>query len=232
MKHIFIAIVLLLSIPTVLVSQTSATSNEEALTPGAFLDSMKVFWDEVKKDADAFAAAKGSKGEFETSAEFQTRLQKNRFDTQRTIENFLSAGHYADRTYSVLAKATLVHYNADAQLYTVTISTPIAIPPDQHNISTECAPNQYFAVTDSMKRGYKFSYLTFKNKDGFLWHIDESTARLVKSSEQNIYFRVSLRFDFSQVFANGKALITIIPTKFELVNKADNLILWSNITLR
>ncbi len=232
MKHILIAVVLLLCSPIFLFSQTSAPSNEEMLTPETFLDSMKVFWDEVKKDADSYAAIKQSKGEFETSAEFQTRLQKNRNDIQRKMESFLSAGHYADRTYSILAKAALLTYNADAQLYTLTVSTPIAIPPDQQNISTACAPNQYFAITDSTKRGYKFSYLAFKNKEGFLWHIDESTARTVKSNEKNIYFRVSLRFDFSQVFANDKAQITIIPTKFELVNKADNLILWSNIVFR
>lgn len=232
MKPILIAAAVCFCFPFALIAQSNTQPDGETLTPEAFSDSMKIFWEEIKKDADAYAAAKQSKSEFETTAEFQTRLQKNRYDTQRKIESFLFAGHYADRLYSVLAKAVLVRYNADAQTYTLAISDPISIPPDQKNISTRCAPNQYFIITDSTKRGYKFSYLTFKDKDGFQWHTDEATARTVKNSEQNIYFRVSLRFDFSQVFTNDEAQITIIPTKLELINKTDNIVLWSNISPR
>ncbi len=232
MKQVIIAAFILLCCPHFLFSQTTAQPSEKTIAPEVFSDSMKVFWDELKKDADSYAAIKQSKGEFETTAEFQARLEKDRSDTQKKMENFLAAGHYAERTYSVWMKAALLHYNADAQLYTLGITGAITIPPAQQNITTACPPNPYFTITDSTIRGYKFSYFALKDKQEFLWHVDETTARTAKSSEQNIYFRVWLHFDFSQVFTKDEAQIMIVPTKFELVNKADNLILWSDSALQ
>ncbi|MDE3057383.1 MAG: hypothetical protein KGJ59_05455 [Bacteroidota bacterium] len=232
MKHKAVAVLIFLMCPIFSFSQTASQSVEETLTPQSFSDSLKIVWGELKNDADSYAAVKQSKGEFETTAEFQTRLEKSRYDTEKKMEEFLAAGRYADRTYSIWVKASLLRYDADAQRYTLVIATPISLPPEQQHIVITCAPNQYFSVTDSIKQGYKFSYLAFKDKDGFSWNVNESAAREAKNNERDIYFRVWLRFDFSQVFTNNEAHIAIVPVKLELVNKANNVVLWNDLALR
>jgi hypothetical protein len=201
---------------------------EQSLTAEEFSDVVKSVWDVIKKGADDYQDVTMTRSEFETAAEFEARLQQRHNDIAATIQTFDDSKKLDQRLFAVWMQATLVKYNADAQIYTVTSPTKIIVPPSAQNITTACPQNPYIILSETNEKGYKFAHLLLKTKPEYSWHVDKETARKAKDNEGNILFKVWFRFDLSQAFTGSQGQITIIPMKIALMNKADSTTFWSD----
>ena len=205
-----------------------APEMEQTLAVEEFSDVVKSVWDVIKKGADDYHDETITRSEFETAAEFEARLQQRHNDIAATIRTFADSKKLGQRFFAVWMPATLVKYNADTQIYTVTSPTKIVVPPAAQNISTSCPQNPYIVLSETNEKGYKFAYLLLKTKPEYSWHVDKETARKAKNNEGNILFKVWFRFDLSQAFAGNQGQLTIIPVRIALMNKADNTTFWSD----
>ncbi len=205
-----------------------APEMEQTLTADEFSDVVKTVWDAIKKGADDYQDESMTRSEFETAAEFEARLQQRHNDIAATIQTFAESKKLGQRLFAVWMQATLVKYNADTQIYTITSPTKIVVPPSAQNITTACPPNPYIVLSETNERGYKFAYLLLKTKPEYSWHVEKETARKAKNGEANVFFKVWYRFDLSQALAGSQGLMTIVPVRITLMNKADNTTFWSD----
>jgi hypothetical protein len=205
-----------------------APAMEQILTVGEFSDVVKSVWDAVKKGADDYHDETLSRSEFETSAEFDARLQQRHNDIAANLQTFAESKKLDQRLFAVWMQATLVKYDADTQIYSVTSSTQIVVPPRAQNITTACPQNPYIVLSETNEKGYKFAHLLLKTKPEYSWHVDKETAKKAKNNEGNMFFKVWFRFDLSQAFAGNQGQVTIVPVKIALMNKSDNTTFWSD----
>jgi len=205
-----------------------APEMEQTLTADEYSDVVKSVWDVIKKGADDYQDETITRSEFETASEFEARLQKRHNDIAATIQTFAESKKIGQRLFGVWMQATLVKYNADTQIYTVTSPTKIIVPPSAQNITTACPQNPYIILSEKNEKGYKFAHLLLKTKPEYSWHVDKETARKAKNNEGNMFFKVWFRFDLSQAFTGTQGQITIIPVKISLMNKADSTTFWSD----
>jgi hypothetical protein len=205
-----------------------APEMEQSLTADEFSDVVKTVWDTIKKGADDYQDESMTRSEFETAAEFEARLQRGHNDIAAAIQTFAESKKLGQRLFAVWMQATLVKYNADAQIYTVTSPAKILVPPSAQNITTSCPQNPYIVLSETNVKGYKFAYLLLKTKPEYSWHVDKETAKKAKNSEANVFFKVWYRFELSQAFAGTQGQLTIVPVRITLMNKADNTTFWSD----
>jgi len=213
-------------------SPLDAPEMEQALSPEAFSDVVKSVWDVVKKGADDYQSETVSRNEFETTADFEARLQQRHNDIASTIQTFAESKKLGQRVFAVWMQASLLKYNADTQTYTITSSTKIDVPPTAENMTTSCPQNSYIVFSEKNERGYKFASLLLKAKPDYSWHVDKETARKAKDSEANVFFKVWFRFDMSQALSGSQGQLTIVPMKIALVNKSGNTTYWSDDILK
>ncbi len=205
-----------------------APAMEQTLTLDEFSDVVKSVWDVIKKGADDYEDVLGSRNEFETSADFDARVQQRHNDIAATIQTFAESKKLGQRLFAVWMQATLVKYNADTQTYSITSPTKIVVPPSALNINTACPQNPYILLSETNEKGYKFAYLLLKTKPEYSWHVDKETARKAKNNEGNMFFKVWFRFDLSQALAGNQGQVTIVPVRIALMNKSDNTTFWSD----
>ncbi len=205
-----------------------APEMEQTLAVEDFSDVVKSIWDVVKKGADDYQDEALSRSEFETAADFDARLQQRHNGIAASIQTFVESKKINQRVFAVWMQASLVKYNADAQIYNITSSTQIIVPPNAQNVTTTCPQNPYVLLSETNEKGYKFAYLLLKTKPEYSWHVDKETARKAKNDGQNIFFKVWFRLDLSQAFVGNQGQITIVPMKISLMNKSDNTIYWSD----
>jgi hypothetical protein len=201
---------------------------EQTLTVDDFSDVVKAVWDAVKKGADDYHDEAMSRNEFETSADFDARLQQRHNDITTSIQSFADSKKLGQRIFAVWMQATLVKYNADTQIYSITSPTQIVVPPTAENITTACPQNPYIVLSETSQKGYKFAYLLLKTKPEYSWHVDKETAKTAKYNEGNMFFKVWFRFDLSQAFAGNQGQLVIVPVRIALMNKASNTTFWSD----
>ena len=201
---------------------------EQVLSSEEFSDLVKSVWDVVKKGADDYQDNLISKNEFETATDFEARLHQRHIDITTTIQTFATSKKLSERFFAVLMPAKLNKYNADTQTYGVTTASKILVPPSTENISTVCPANQYVAVVETNRRGYKFAHLILNMKPEYTWHVDKETARKARYNEQNVFFKVWFKFDLNQAFVGTMGQLTVVPVKIALINKGDNLTYWSD----
>ncbi len=205
-----------------------APEMEQTLAAGDFSDVVKSVWDAIKKGADDYQDETVSRNEFETTADFEARLQQRHNDIAATIQTFAESKKISQRIFAVWMQATLVKYNADTQIYTITSPTQILVPPSAQSIITTCPQNPYIILSETNQKGYKFAYLLLKAKPEYSWHVDKETAKKAKFNEENVFFKVWFRFDLSKAFAGNQGELTIVPVKIALVNKSDKTTFWSD----
>ena len=205
-----------------------APAMEQTLSAEDFSDVVKSIWDVIKKGADDYQDAIGSRNEFETSAEFEARLDQRHKDIESTIQTFADSKKIGQRLFAVWMQATLVKYDADAQIYTVTSPTKLVVPPSAQNIVTACPQNPYIVLSETDEKGYKFAHLLLKTKPDYSWHVDKETARKAKNTEANMFFKVWFRFDLSHALAGNQGQLTIVPVRIALMNQSDNITYWSD----
>ncbi|MGA9408528.1 MAG: hypothetical protein WBW71_15440 [Bacteroidota bacterium] len=201
---------------------------EQTLSAEVFSNVVKSVWDVIKKGADDYQDALGSRNEFETSADFDARLEQRHQDIASTMQTFFESKKIGQRFFAVWMQANLVKYDADAQIYTVTSPTQIVVPPSAQNITTACPQNPYIVLSETDERGYKFAHLLLKTKPEYTWHVDKETARKAKNNEANMFFKVWFRFDVSQAFTGNEGQMIIVPVRIALMNRSDNITFWSD----
>lgn len=205
---------------------------EQVLSVQEFSDIVKSVWDTVKKSVDEYQDAKLTRSEFETAAEFETRLQRQHDELAAELQKFVESKKIPQRLFAVLLPVTFLKYNADAQTYGVTTSTRILIPPDAPGIAPSCPPNSYISLVETNKKGYKFAHLAMNTKPEYSWHVDKTRARAAKSNEHNIFFKIWFRLDLSQAFIADQAHFVIVPVRIALFNKGDSTTYWSDDIIR
>ncbi len=200
---------------------------EQTLTPEEFSDVIKVVWDEISGDLDTLNTEMHSKSEFETTAAFNARVDKQRSITNAKIRAFVASKGLAERRFAVLLKAAFGRYNADTRTYTLTSPSQVLVPTKREDLGLSVPQNSFVTLTERDKRGYKFAYVVLGAKPEYLWHIDPEAAQKAKVQEQQIFFKVWFRVDVGQTAERTPAQLSIIPTRIALVNQHDKTSYWS-----
>ena len=222
-----IAFFFVLIFPVSAAAQTrlDAPELEQTLSSDEFSDVVKLVWAEIKKGVETYSSDQKSKSEFETTSTFEARLRRRQEQILHDIQQFLTAKKISQRKFAVLMKADLVHYNADAQFYTVRSKVEILIPPKTEDLLTICPANPYISIRELTKNAYKFAYLTMNPKAAVQWQVNIQTAQNVKSNESDIFFKVWFRFDVSS--APGEHFtLKIVPQRIALVADRANTTYW------
>jgi hypothetical protein len=204
----------------------------EAVTSEQFADVVKSVWDELKKASDEYSLQLKSKNEFETTQEFQARIQRERDVFWGKIVKFNDDNKVGDHLYPVLMKVTLHTYNADKQAYSIGSSSTIIVPPSGEHVAVTCVANPYVLIRESKKRGYKFAHIVTNTEPEFIWHVNNELARTAKVNERAIFFKVWFKFDITQPMVSTTARLSIIPTKIALINTGDNTTYWTDTISR
>ena len=207
-------------------------ASAESLTTEQFADVVKSVWDELKKAADEYNGAMKSKNEFETTQEFQARIQHERDAYWGKIVKFNDENKIQEHSYPVLLKVELRTYDADKQAYAIGSSSAIIVPPSGERVAVACAPNPFVLIRESKKRGYKYAHIVANTEPSFIWHVNNELARTAKSSEHNIFLKVWFTVDITQRLVGTSARLSIIPTKISLINSGDNTTYWTEIISR
>ncbi len=196
------------------------------LSADQFGETMKIIWEEVKNNVDAFYAKFSTKREFESTAAFENRIQRERNQMAMQIQKIISDNMLDSRQFIVSMKARLIKYDADNQTYSITSPNKANLPPSKDHIRFTCSNNSYVTVQEKNEAGYRRSYLVLKTKPDFTWYVDPQMALKAKNSEGNLYFKMwfSLVIDISKPeYVN----IQLIPKKISLVDTAQNFTYWT-----
>lgn len=204
----------------------------ESLSGEQFADIVKSVWDALKKSSDGYANAMKSKNDFETTQEFQARMQREREIFREAIVKYSDANSIGTRTFPVLMNVELRTYDADKQTYGMRSSSSVIVPPSGERVEVTCAANPYVLIRSSNKRGYKFAHVVMNTNPEFIWHVNNDMARAAKDSERNIFFKVWFRFDIAQTSAGTSGRLLIVPEKIALINTANNTTYWTDTIAR
>ncbi|MCI0707977.1 MAG: hypothetical protein L0Y80_10900 [Ignavibacteriae bacterium] len=220
---------MLLVVPLLLTAQTMSEAErpEDNLAPQEFTDIIKEAWTFLKDETDAFLKATEAKTEFETTPEFQRRVEGLRREYLAKTAKFSEDKKYAQREFGILFKANLVSYDADRRVYRVTSNTAVEIPYDIPWLDVSIDPNPLVLLADSIARGYRSTSMILKMSPALRYEAPMDLAKSVKSGETNLYFRVRVTFNMVQdnKFRN-QARLTITAYHIQLFSRESNTIYW------
>jgi hypothetical protein len=199
----------------------------ESLTSEQFADVVKSVWDELKKSADEYAEQMKTKNEFETSQEFQARVEHERAAYWEKIVKFNANEKLSERVFPVVMNVHLLKYNADKQTYTLRSTSSVIVPPSGERVAVTCVPNPYMLIRESKSKGYKYAHLVLNTDPEFIWHVNPEIARASKSAEHNIQFKVWLKIDITQPLVNATSTLSLVPVKIALLNAGNNTVYWT-----
>jgi hypothetical protein len=217
--------------PSLLISQQTQTAPaiplpEDNLAPADFTTILKEAWSYLKDQTDSYTKAVGEKTEFETTAEFEKRSIEARRQYLTKVEKYIKDKKYDQRVMGVLLKASLDHYDADNQIYNVSCNSVIEAPYNLPSISTEVPANQYVALGDSIKKGYRTSSIYLKFFPYFRWQVARDIAKAAKNDEGSIYFKVRFKVDMNQGEARKGARFAVVPKQILLFNDRTKTVYW------
>ncbi len=229
-RHIAL-LVTLAAIPSLLSSQTTQTKPgtplpEDNLSPIEFTAILKEAWTFLKEETDNYTNAIGKKTEFETTAEFEKRSVEARQQYLAKITKYVKEKKYDQRVIGVVLKASLVQFDADNQIYSVSCPMVIEAPYNIPSVLTEVPPNSYVALADSIKKGYRTSSVYLKFSPYFRWQVGRDIAQAAKNDEANIYFKVRFMIDLGQGETRKGSRFAIVPKQVILFNQGANTVYW------
>jgi len=218
----------LMLLPSPSRSQQTAASplSEDNLTPSEFTTILKEAWTFLKDETDNYQKTIGEKSEFETTAEFEKHIVEARQQYLAKIVKYMKDKKFDQRVFGVLLKASLVHYDADNQLYAVSCPTVIDAPYNIPSILTEVPRNQYVALADSIKMGYRTSSIYLKFTPYFKWEVARDVAKTAKGDEGQVYFKVRFKVQMGQGEGKKEARFSVVPEQILLVNQKTNTTYW------
>ncbi|HAP35314.1 MAG TPA: hypothetical protein DCQ28_05000 [Bacteroidetes bacterium] len=214
---------------TTLFSQNSldAYDTNETLTSDQCFTVIKTVWDGLKKLSEEYDSNNSTKGEFESTQEFNQRKRNNKDEYIAKISKYYSDHKLNTRTFSVWMKADLVKYDADNQTYSIKSSTQVLVQPKKKEIAVVCPQNKYAAITEKNAAGYRRAYFHLTTEPEFTWYVNKQTALAAKSKEGAIYFKLAFAFDISFDESANQIQLQIKATKISLMDQNENFTYWS-----
>jgi hypothetical protein len=197
------------------------------LTSDQCYEVIKSTWDGLKKLAEDSEIQNMQKSEFETTAEFNNRVRKDKDQFINKVDAFAAENKFSQKEFSVWFKATLVKYDADKQVYNVTSPTQIFVQPAKDDIMVECPSNKYVVVSEKNEKGYRSAFFHLNTEPDFSWYVNKVTAQAAKAKEYQIYFKLSFTFNVSVNEAKNQIVLHITPHKLSLMDQAENFTYWS-----
>ncbi len=204
-------------------------TQEQTLSSEQCADLIKIVWEEVKQTSDEYSNQLHTKNEFETTSDYETRVQNANDASITRVRKFSNSHKLDSRLFAVWIKADLVKYNADEKIYTIKSSTKISLPPSSESVLTLMPPNPYLIIKEFVSSGYKYALMQLNTNPEFIWHVEKEMAQKTKFSEQQLYFKVWFKLDITQPKTTDEFKFVIVPTKITLLNKDDNTNYWSEI---
>lgn len=223
----FLVLFALLTVPALSQNVLETHDPNQTLTAEKCFDVIKTVWDGLKKLSEEYQSESSSKNEFESTAEYQARVQKSKDDYVNKIRKFYSDNKLNSREYSVWFKAELVKYDADNQTYGLKSPTQILVQPKKKEVALSVPENKYIALTEKNTKGYRRAFIHLNTNPEFTWFVNKQTAQEAKSNEANIYFKLSFTFDISFNESANQINLQIVPTKLALMNQSENFTFWS-----
>lgn len=226
-RRILLSTLIVLFVPTALPAQQEQSSSETSITPEEFSNTLKQIWSFLKSETETYLASIATRGEFETSREFERRVADARQQYVSKTSKYAEDQKLSDRLFPVLFKANLGSYDADRELFTISSGTIVEAP---YNIPTvECTirKNPYVFLADSIRAGYRTSSLYVKLPSGHRWQVKRDMARAAKNDEANVYFRVKFAVRIRHADTYDKVMIELDPRELALLNNATQQVFWA-----
>ncbi len=212
--------------------QPAPAPAEEVLTPEELTRILKEEWQFLKEETDAFLANTNQRAEFETKAEFDERVARQKQIYLSKVNSHLAEKKFDKRRFAVLFKAVLVTYQPDSQRYSISAGSFVEAPYNAPTIKCSVSPNAYLGLSDSVRSGYRTSQLYLKFRPNFKWKTGRENAQLAKSEEGSVYFKVSFILDLTQAEMKKQANLKIIPKEIALINQKNQQKLWDGGAIR
>lgn len=199
----------------------------KTLTSEKCYDVIKTVWDGLMKLSEEYQAEATEKNEFESTAEYNSRIQRSKDNYVNKIRKFYSDNKLNSTMYSVWLKAELVKYDADNQTYSIKSPTQLLIQPKKNAIAVTVPPNKYLTMTEKNSAGYRRAYIHLNTNPEFTWFVNKQTAQEAKNNEHNIFFKLAFTFDISFNETAQQIVLQVVPSKLSLMNQSENFTFWS-----
>jgi len=196
------------------------------MTGADFTALLKQVWSFLKSETESTLESTATKGEFETSAEYERRVTDARRQYFGKIIKYSEDQKLDKTSYWVPFQVSLKSYDADAQIYHVQSSSTIEAPYNISAVQCEVPENTYLALADSIKMGYRTSILYLKIRPDFKWSVAPEVARAAKTDEDGIAFRVRVTIDIKSSDATKQGILKIVPKEIELTNTKTHQVYW------
>ncbi|MGD1044092.1 MAG: hypothetical protein ABR936_02060 [Bacteroidota bacterium] len=223
---LFISLCSFITTATLLAQVQQAVYQDEDTSPESFTILLKDEWAYLR---DAVAQLKNEteqKGEFETTPEFQARAARSHDSLQSKLIIRLKDTKLDRRVFGLWFKATLVSYDADAEIYSVKCTTIIEAPYSIPNVDCLVPSNPYIDLVDSIRGGYRTSSIFMKLNPDFKWKVGRNEAQAAKGNESNVSFKVHFVLNLTQEGSAIHGQLKIIPKDIALINRSNNYVYW------
>ena len=227
-KNIGLFVLLCCAVPAafVMAQVQQAVYQDEDTPPESFTILLKDEWAYLRDAVDQLKLSTETKGEFETTREFQTRVALCHDSLQRKLDKHLKETRLDRRIFGLWFKAELTTYNADAELYPIKCAAMIEAPYSIPTVDCIIPSNPYVDLADSIVGGYRTSSIFMKFNPTFDWRAVRSEALNAKSNQDNIYFKVHFMVSLTQEGSTIHGQLKIIPKDIALVNHTNNYVFW------
>lgn len=209
--------------------QQAATtpSSDDVMTPEQFTETLKQVWSFLKAEMEKYQAAVQTRGEFETSSEYERRVTDLRRQYIAAVQKYSRDQQMDQRQYSVLFKAKLGAYDADKQMFPLTSTTIVDAPYNIPIVQCRIRKNSYVALADSIRKGYRTSSLYISLPKSNKWQVSRDMARSAKADEDQIYFRVKMMINIENTDRKEQAILELIAKELALVNNKTSKVYWT-----
>ncbi len=197
---------------------------DDELTPELFSLILKDEWTYLRETTDQLIKETGNRDEFETTAEFHVRAAKARQTFMDKLSGHIRDAKLEKRVFGVWFKTTLIKYDADAGVYTVTSPTTVEAPYEIPTVNCIVPPNTYVGLSDSIQGGYRKSRVYLKFDPEFKWTVARNEAVKAKQAESSIYFKMHFVLQLTLDNSINRGLIKIVPTDMLIMNQTNKFI--------
>ncbi len=197
---------------------------DDELTPELFSLILKDEWSYLREATDQLIKETGNRDEFETTSEFHVRAAKARQLFLEKLNAHIKDNKLEKRIFGVWFKAALVHYDADAGIYSLQSPTRIEAPYEIPTTVCIIPKNTYVGLSDSIQGGYRQSRIYLKFDPDFKWKVGRSDAVKAKGSESSMYFKVHFIINLTLDNSQNRGLIKIVPKDMLIMNQTDKFV--------
>lgn len=208
--------------------QTGAPpASENLMTPEQFTETLKQVWSFLKDEMEKYLASIQTRGEFETTSEYDRRVTDSRRQYIAAVMKYSADQKLPEREYSVLFKAVLGAYDADKQMFPLNSSTIVDAPYNIPIVQCIIRKNSYIAMADSIRKGYRTSSVYINLPKSNKWQVSRDLARSAKADEEQIFFRVRMKINIEKTDLKDQAVLELVPTQLALINNKTSKVYWT-----